>query len=256
MDWRVVVVGLSVLLSGCGTFLTPSAPQETVTPAPVPTTSPEPPSETELAPGLGARGSFNATRLADAHRQAASNRSYVWRERLNVTAENGTTPIIVRSQLRTETEGRYLFRTSSSDRFWYHTEFANGTDRFQRRFVAGGVALRKRPMATATHQFTPLATAAITQYLAVDEVSISRSSANGEPVYLLTADSDAISGLGDLRNYSVEAKVTPAGFVHSLRVHHVSYYDDQRQVVRYRMGYRRLGNTTVERPVWVDSVAE
>lgn len=253
MDWRTVAVALTLVLAGCSTFASPSTPSETVTPAPVPTTSPEPPTEAELAPGVGVRGSFDATRLAEAHGTAAANRSYVWQERLNVSSSNGTAPLTVDSQLRVETDQRYWFRTSPSGEFWHQSEFANGTDRYQRLFVQGGVEIRQRPMTTASEEFVPLATRAISDYLAVDEVSVSRSSANGDSVYVIRADSDTVRGQGAVQNYSAQATLTPEGFVYSLRVRYVSVDNGQRQLVRYRMGYDQVDNATVERPDWVDA---
>ena len=135
-----VALALLVALAGCnlpGGTASP-APDEGVTPAPVP--------ESEYPPGLGTAGVQDAQRLATTHATAVENRSLAVRYERRVVLANGSTATWSRTRVRmAEGWDRFAGTTARGGvrESGYRTAvFANNTRRFIRQSRGGETSYR------------------------------------------------------------------------------------------------------------------
>ncbi|MFB6173915.1 MAG: hypothetical protein ABEI39_04655 [Halobacteriales archaeon] len=270
MRWRLVVLVAVVLTAGCGSLFAADggaerAEQATLTPAPVPEITPTP-EQWPLAPGLTADGVADADVLAEAHREAVANRSYVFRVRRGFGVRvNGTVPTNHTTVARVESPRVY--------RVWTHEEevrfqrgltqldnysvYANGTASTIRSQLPDQLpTVRRQSAITPAVQHRHIgvrATDAVRQFLAVGNVTVTPVRFDGRRHYLVSGGSYSGFAAGALDNENVTALVSPEGFVRSLDVSYsVRRMGDPRSV-RYTFTYERVGNTTVDRPDWVDA---
>lgn len=245
MRERVAVVAVVVLLAGCSGFAGPSAPTETVTPAPVPetTTQTEQP-DGPLPPGLSGSGVTDTGALAQAHTNALRGQSYTWHARTTFGGNRSD------QHLTVEGPKTYAFRHTSPGSLSNTSEFADGETVYTRyyRFVE---RLRRAPAPNATDQYGPVAAGAIERYLAVENASVAETLVDGRLHYRLRATTDRYPRIGGATDYSVTAVITPDGFVRSLAVTYVSRGGDRPIAVSYDFQYDAVGNATVERPAWL-----
>jgi hypothetical protein len=263
---------LLVVLAGCGGTAAPTPTEATVTPAPLPTDD-----GGELAPGVTGDGVEDPGTLARAHAARLADRSYTLVATRTVHYPNGTLRERLRLNLslganrsylvHTDTEGPrapvFLGIPPASAAFW------SNSSTYTRRLTRDG--------ATTYNSFQPTDGAGTWQYWArtvphggrggnprgfltrafsaVPTRTTARVSDGETAAFLIRGDgvTDRIElEVADPREVDLQATVTAAGLVRSLSLTYVGTIDGERVVVERHYRYRNVGNTTVERPGWVD----
>ncbi|WP_436925897.1 hypothetical protein [Halosimplex amylolyticum] len=265
MRWRLLVALAVVLTAGCGSLFgqqSPGPATDTLTPAPVPEVTPTP-ERWGIAPGLSGNSVADVDALVTAHRAATAGRSYVWRERRGTTTRsNGTVPLFDRTVAKVESatvyrvwtgDERVRLRTGLTNVANY-TEYADGTDRIVRYRYVGWRDFehqRRHPIdATAHRHIGVSATQAIERYLAVESARVAAVGVDDRRHYEIVGR-NWTRPVGDrVTNYTVTAVVSTDGFVRSLDVSYTVHSLGHPRRVRYAFAYERVGNTTVDPPVW------
>lgn len=264
MDRALIVLLAVVLLAGCSGLSTVGEDTTTMTPAPVPSPS-ETATETNiLPPGVTGNGVTNVDLLADAHQRAILNRSYTWNARRVVLnqSDGGRTGDDVRQTAHVENEMTYSYWTN------HQTIWRDGRPRQLGNFMTyagptGGYVRYKHTEANTQYRsFQPPparvsvggnAMSAIEQYLQVEAATLSKIRTEDTLLYELRGNgTQAVVDSGTVTNYTVRALIKPDGFVRSLDVRYQRRDNGQRQVVEFTYSYESLGETTVDRPAWVD----
>jgi len=243
MALRVAAVVLCLVLAGCGALgSTQSTPTERVTPAPVPEETPRVDGRV-LVPGLRSGGITSAETLASAHRAAVANHSYTLVGRWTGASRSRETRLAV------ESEHRYRYRSQSSDGRYEDQSFVDGPTRYTRQRRPLGVRYSTDESVAASVQADYLTGTAIERYLTDRSGRVSVVDTTGGRRYevVTTAVPPELDGVAD---YRVTATVRPDGFVTQFSV---SYRDTSTETtVDYAFVYSSVGETTVERPAWVD----
>lgn len=246
----VVLAGCSGLVGGDGDV----TPAPDVTPADV---SPDLHGGT-IAPGLTESELVNASALAAAHERVLSNRSFTSTYRLRLLDADGS---VVRESV---TQGQY-----AADRLQYDT-----SARYTGAFAEARGAERRESWADGDHRYVRWLRGGEWEYQRQELRPPARLSPGGTVEPLLSgATGVAIKRLGDggeweryrveatefenlgdsVRNATLTAVVDERGYVSEVRV--VIVLDTGlRQVVEAT--YSTVGDTTVERPAWVDEARE
>lgn len=273
---RAAALALLVVLSGCSVGAGPGTPTETLTPAPVdpgPTVTPATGGLGSLPPGVEAWGLADPGVLAAAHVEALSGRSFTVRRESVQRYRNGT--VRTRSTVRVQ--------VATPARYHYSVGFVGEVERFGTGAEAGSLARWANGSAVYRRLSTgPYPAVSLLGYPGGEPVAPVEVY-HGEPfgsdrlgqlldgalnvtvtprpateVYRLrirgwSGDSLATpSGL--VRNASVERavlEVTPAGLVRRVTVRYTGTVGGRRVEGRYRTRYGAIGETVVDRPVWV-----
>lgn len=258
MDWRLVGVVALALTAGCAGAFGGEATDEPVTPAPVPDPADAGEETARVAPGVGSDGVTDVVRLARAHQAAVSGTAYVWRYRRysEPIPANRSVPIERSRELRVESERRYRYHTDSRSTdlhngrqyFGNFTEYADGERRYRRYVGAAGDGnwtYETEGPAEVSDRYVGEATNAIVRLLAVDAARVSR---RDDGTYRVLGVTDAVAGIGPVREYRVRAVVTRAGFVRSVNATFVAPGHQRRY--SFVFTYSQVGTTTVEAPSW------
>jgi len=271
MDWRVPGVIALVLLAGCslagsgGGAKTP-VESATLTPAPVPTTTPTPTDPVpDVAPGLSTTGVADPGALVGAHVAAAGETSWVWREQRRVNRSHGT--------VTTNSTTGQLVRFAGPSTYYRWTDvqsrrvgqdlqfrenyqqYADGRVLYEtwRSVVEGEIVYRQLDTPAVDPGFVGFATAPIRLYLSLESARVTRLDGGERPHYEVVGTRSRLPREGPVSDYRARAVVRADGFVRQLNVSYTVERDrpDRRLRVRYTFSYRRVGETTVERPDWV-----
>ncbi|WP_123539347.1 hypothetical protein [Halosimplex salinum] len=259
-----VVVALAVVLAGCNA-IGPSAdgdPQstQTVTPLPVLTDTDGPDETRSLPPGVAANGSLDPGPLVDAHYRALDGRSFTWTydyER-TVSAGNGSVAA-VRKRMSAAADGSYRLdqNLSTGQRA---TLYADETGRYlrssfddasERRSLGGPVDY--------SHYLSVRET--VGRFLSVNNASVSVVERSGQTyvrVHVTHPPTTLRNGhvKQSIGNYTATAYVTPEGLIRTMVVEYDYTLRGEHVRVSLRSGFDALDATTVERPAWVDTLAE
>lgn len=260
MRWRLAVVVVLGLTAGC-TTLGGGGETTTLTPAPVPSEPPESGPGSTVAPGVWADGQIDAETLADAHRTAMRNRSFVWRTHRNfsATVANVTRQTTTRRLLVVENRTRYYRDVRSPADPWAdpgftrHSEYSNGTARFIRRDALEWYEERyyRAPVTPRGPALTNATAAPIERYLDVETVTVTTIANDSGPRFRLVGRQPAGTWGDSIRNYTVRALVTPDGLVRSVAVSFTFAESGSVERVRYEASFERLGDVTVSPPDWL-----
>jgi hypothetical protein len=274
---RLEVVALAALLvtAGCS-GLGPVSGDGTATSSLTPVPIPESDDREELAPGLTADGVESPEALADGHAASLSNRSYQLAVNRTVRYENGTLREQLLLDLSVAADRSYVVETGTAGPeapvflgtpparavFWSngsvyarqltrdnettYTEFqptdGAGTWRYWARTVPfGGQLASPRGFIETTFASVP--------------VRITRRVPAGETVTYWVAGNQATGPLSDVSDpqaVDLRARVTTSGLMRSLTLSYVGTMDGETVTVRWTVRYEDVGNTTVERPAWID----
>jgi hypothetical protein len=270
----VLLVAL-ILLAGCSGFpgLGPDSSDVRVTPANVPTdTQPVTPSE-QIAPGVLPTGVYNASILAHAHSQALGTTSFTIRTNRTYRYQNGTLarwttgiqrvesgpPIRIQSRSRYHVQRLYPRRSNVSpalgsdlwsgpDNGYQRTIYANNTTRYstlsQRiRSVNSSVFARARM---------------INKTLSNVDTQVTRLTRNGSTYYRIegpvSREYRRLPQSTDQQNTSQWLLIDSRGVIHE---YHITIYTSGPEETimerHYSITFRKIGNTTVERPAWVET---
>lgn len=266
MRYRALAVLALVCLAGCSGLFGDSVgtDRETLTPAPVPTGTPE----TEargLPPGVSGGGDLRLAELVAAHQEALTDRSYVWRERRGTTRANASAvePRPVRAA-RVAAEDCYRFWAESytvdlgmETRVAYnYTEYVDGGVGHVRleTFRTDTWEYYRLPAPKAGQRIGAATGRAIDRYLRLspENVTVSVGRVDGEQRYLVAGEGGTPPGIDGGRNYSVTAVVDSEGLVRSLSARYRVIRLAAPRVVRYEYTLERFGNVTVGSPSWYD----
>ena len=260
MNARLAVVVAVVLLAGCSSLGQPDR-STTVTPAPVPQ-QPQTTVADPLPPGVTGGGIDGLSELARSHVAATDGRSYTWKSRYvsERALDNDTLRNERRQRARVENETHYTYWTNRQEAddgepfsfLGNYTEYAAPGKQYTKFEDAGRVAYQEVPERPARAVVGDRTRRAIGEYLAVENATVAVTRVDGQRAYEVTGTEYALPTAWVLQNYSVRAVVTPEGFVRSLEVQYVRTNDDEREEVGYSFTYTEIGETTVERPGWVD----
>ena len=259
-----MLVVVLVVLAGCSGVTVVDRTTETVTPAPVPA----PQTETEtgddtLPPGVSGRGVTNVHALVRAHQSATSDMSYTWRvERVTNTSTPG------RENLTTARHVAHVENASVYDYWTNHrtvqrggrtrylgnyTEFTDPSGRHVKyEDTEENTQYRKTEPVRAHVRIGDESTAAIDHYLDADDARLAVVLVDGERYYKLRGRNATFATTEPVENYTVEALVRPDGFVRAVTVNYRIGQGEQRRSITYRYEYTAIGNTTVDRPNWVE----
>jgi hypothetical protein len=259
MRLRLGVLALLVLVAGCGSLAggPEEEPDRTLTPAPVPEVTD---TERPLPPGIDRGGLRNLDALITTHERIAGQTSYVWTETYNRTVwtRNGTWRIERDNTIwlgENDTYRHDLIRTRqfNGSGFVYRNEstFSSGTRAFHHDRTGRGRAFEQVPVAEKTDSFSSQAVFALRKYLTIRPTTVATVEREGSRYYRVVGRDRSVAGPALSTNYSVQALVTPEGFVRELSVQSELRTDDRYRVVTYQFTYRQVGNATVPRPAWL-----
>lgn len=265
--YRRLVVALLVLLAGCSGFAGGNADEaRTVNPAlrgtvsPTPTPTPVP----DYPPGVSAAG-VDAWVLSNAHDRAVEDAGATVRTNRTITGPNGTTLATVRSEAALDGErvaSGFVTGGAAPERVgvpgFDFALWSDGTETAVRRTrTDGSVEYTRFPGQPSEALVSPgTGQSAVYRVLAdVDAEVAGTAVVDGERRFVLRAEHDVVERIGGptLLNYSLVASVDERGVVRSYRVR----YEERREgvglvTIDETLRVARLGNTTVERPAWVE----
>lgn len=249
MDLRLAVVGLVVVLAGCGAlggsggpdgpFDTETDEERTLTPVAVPEVTAEP---APLPPGVTTAGVTDADALLDAHRAVLRNQSYTLTVRLSVDG------VVSERLARVESPTRYYQREVlagsesnvsrfASDRTVYTRSVAPNATRYARFDTV-------RPPGSQTVRESRL-------LLSVPTATVFETTVDGRPAFVVRGSYPVHPAASALRNVTLRAVVRPDGLVRSLNASYTRVDGADRTAVSRSFRYTDLGETTVDRPDWV-----
>lgn len=239
------VIGL-LLIAGCGGSANPTP---TTTPAPVPGSG----GNATLPPGVDA-DSVNATALADAHLRAVENQSYVLVvvERRRVGEQElgarftGTRKVVRVAGDRFLSEDAALSaRAAFSATVVERVVYGEGSEQYVRSDTENGTIYSVSPVSRG--RYAAIGASLVARYLAVGNASIFATVNGGAEIR--GSRPTTVNGT----YYTVEARVGPDGFVREIRA---NYLDDEGTPRWVTVRYRQVGNTSVDRPDWIDDAVE
>lgn len=244
---RLLVVAL-VVLGGCGSFGGNPDPgpdlDRTLTPAPIPesTLTPRDP----LPPSVTGNGVADVDALVTAHTAALENRSFTLRVRISRDDETNLRLV------RVEGHRRYYYRDETQAVEGTRTEFVLDRFRYTRTVEPpAGLQFGRYRGSDYADRYGQIPGETLRSYLSAGNVTVLRTTVNGERRYELRADRSPRRE-PDLRtNYSVRATVRPDGFVSSLEASYVRPHDGGRTNVTVTVEHTDLDSTTVDPPAWV-----
>ncbi|MFC7226437.1 hypothetical protein N0B31_03400 [Salinirubellus salinus] len=257
---RAVLLALCLVLAGCGGALAPAdpdTPSPTVTPVEVPADAPSD-APAALREGLDVRA------LARGHAAALAGRPYRWRVFVDRPTGEVASGRRVVDALTVSVAGPTRYRSQRSEtvlqsgvgvRITRTETYADGETAYTRvrnrrldtvRYEARRVAV------CAGGEGPPLdaAESVIVRYLAVRNASVTFESTRTGPRYRIVDHEATHPSLSGVRNYRVEALVTPEGVVREVE----ATYDPETQhgtaTVTAGFAYAGVDTTTVTPPRW------
>lgn len=265
----VAALSLLVLLAGCNAPVS-DGPASTVTPAPVPPSnaSDDRLAPGELAPGVESSGVTDATRLAAAHADVLGASGYTVNQTLGQTYANGTVEsrYVTRAAFAS-TAGRFTATLTQTDRsadgrstrtverfadgrrVYEATTEANET---RYRVVRGPDGAPRPPETFYPTNFTN-EPAIARLFTLVETATTDRWVENG--TQYVRVESRGRSSVPPLRNVTLEATVAETGLVTDYRVEYDVVRGGAAVHVVVAVSYTAVGETTVERPGWLDRVS-
>lgn len=255
-----VVVAATLLLSGCGELSAQDQPaiEETVTPAPVPSTTPTP-----VADGSAgvSHDRVDPAEVAAAHDQALANESYTLTTTVQWEDSNGTSyqgQSIVRADRDADTYVRsedYAVARGSFNRTNFDVWYDGNQSLVRATFAQGPPEFQAFPNPTGNVD-------AETQYvrdlffrLSVDRVSTYDDGSTAVQGSLAsTPGLRAPQEVTQPSNGSMSAHIHPDGYVDRIAVGYDATVNGSAVRVREEMTVSDVGKTTVTEPAWVGNV--
>ena len=257
-----VVAALAVAMAGCSAVAPTDdgdRPSTTVTPAPVPSDTATATPDPSLPPGVYANGSVSPGALGLAHAEALRGESFTWRvEYERRGRDDGAVVDSVSKRMRVATNGSYLLRTdrSTGER---QTVYAGETGTYLRS-VFENVSTERELDYEFDHRRHLLTPQSLYRYLPSDSATVTRVRRGDRLFYRVHVTTPPL-GVSErhpkqtVENYSATAYLTPEGLVRTLVVRYDYRLRDEEVSLSLRTEYRRVGETTVERPDWATELA-
>ncbi|QGN06315.1 hypothetical protein Hrd1104_02745 [Halorhabdus sp. CBA1104] len=261
MEWRLSAMVVLIALAGCSGF-GGETPTETLSPVPVPSEAPESGPGSTILPGISPDGTIESAVLADAHRSALRNRSFVWTESYERRARFGS--VTDRKQadrhlvFESPTEYFYsasepvLWRDSTSVFLDGSAVYADGDYRYIRRSADGDVRYDRRSLDTAAPaRFRSLSARAVERYLALDSVDVTPIQVAGTRQYRLVGGRPAGNWSDQLDAFNVTARVTAEGLVRNLSVSYALGGNSSSRYITYQFDFTAVGAASPTEPPWL-----
>lgn len=244
----LLVVAL-LLTAGCSQPLTgDGGPDDTPTVTPVPLADDGDRGADELAPGVQPDGITDSARLLDAHAEALSNRSYT--VRLSSRRETAdTTAVSYDRVVRVAADGRFHYvlttETPSGER---RVERWRGAETAAEAVTENGTTTYRRLEDPATP--TLLTSGDLRRLFVALPADVERvGERDGTAVHRVTGGPD---DLPPLSNVTYEVEVTERGLIRAYEVRYDLAGRHPGTTVTVTATVTDVGETTVERPPWVD----
>jgi hypothetical protein len=272
---NVMVLVALILLAGCSGLsgLGSEPPEVSVTPADVPTNAkPATPSE-QIAPGVLPTGVYNASALAHAHARILGSTSFTIRTNRTYRYQNGTLarwitgiqrvesgpPLRIQTHSRYHIQRLYPQRSNVSialesdlwfslDNGYQRTTYANNTTRYST--LSQRIRSINSPILTRAWR--------INKTLSNVDTQVTRHTRNGSTYYRIKGPvphgnpSPLLSS--NKQNSSQWLLIDSRGVIHE---YHITVYTSgpkETAIKRhFSITFRKIGNTTVERPAWVET---
>lgn len=260
---RPAAVVLLVVVAGCSGVAGDPPRRFTVTPAPVPTVTPEP-DDGGLAPGLEPGGVVDPEALVEAHARALEGRSYTV-DYAETRRRNGTTVLRYTRHIQLEVDrNRYCYRTGMVvDRGpdpWrrYVERWTDGRQVLEAveedNATAYGVARNRQDVPARPAELLPFdptyKRGLFTLFLRLNTTVAGREERNGTTVYRVEAAGPGTLSVPSLDDLSLTAYVEGTGMVRGYRLSYTVTLDEGPMTITGRLRFTGVGTTTVERPPW------
>lgn len=250
----LVAVAFLVASGGCVGLFGGDSDVQTLTPAAVPTNTPPP------APGVTDEGSVNPEGLVSAHEAVLENTSYRFQRVVAVTGRNGT--LRVETDRRIDDDGTALEQLQvrgegpigAAVQNW--TRYRSGDTIVSRTRLANGQTVTNRLLAGGTDSFSVGRDLYGRVLTATDFQAVAQTSdtavLNARERFNLSEPIEQVR-TGSARSATAQLVVTGDGLIRELTLRYETEIDGQRVRVRVNQRITQVGNTSVERPDWVDA---
>jgi hypothetical protein len=256
MRWlSTVAVVVLLLTAGCNAFVGADATDRaTVTPAPVPT-APEP-ATPDPPPGVTTDGLENVALLSAAHRQALNGTTYTLNERYSEfsTGRNDSRSIRRAETIAVESPTRYrdeMVRVTTDPngtvKRYEQATYADGTSWYERR-DNGTVERQRGEVRFSRDKYAYRTAFYLNRYAVVNQSSTTVVVRNSSRFYRIRGSGGEIPTTERVAEFRIELLVEPDGLVRRFDVQ----YRTEDRFVTYSFWYEDVGETTVERPTWLD----
>lgn len=249
---RLVLVVVVLFTAGCVGLFEGTGSEETLTPAPVPTTQPAP------APGVAGDAEVDGAQLVAANDRRLNSTSYRFARTVSVDGTNSS--IAIDRVRRVRANGTGVERLSANG-----TGLLTPTVRNWTLWNDGDLIWRRANLTNGRTVTSPLSTGEDGPFDAGRDLAVTTFDTEGYRIAARTprgvilessgefnlTDRVFPAGIGPPRNETVRAVVTERGVIRNLTVtYQGDFYGEQ---VRVRISQRvtRLGDTTATRPAWV-----
>ena len=258
MRWlSAVAVAVLLLTAGCNAFAGAETTERgTVTPAPVPTAAePATAATSDSPPGVTTEGLDNVALLSAAHRQALNGTTYTLYERYSEFETGNDSRSVRRTEtIAVESPTRYrdeMVRVTTDangtvERYEQST-YADGTDWYERR-DNGTVEVQRGEVRFSRDKYAYRTAFYLNRYAVVDRSSTTVVTRDGSRLYRIRGAGGEIPSAERLEAFRIELLVEPDGLVRRFEVQ----YRTADRSVRYRFWYEDVGETTAERPAWLN----
>ncbi|KOX94350.1 hypothetical protein AMS69_00365 [Haloarcula rubripromontorii] len=258
MRWlSTAAVTVLLLTAGCNAFAdTDNTDRPTVTPAPVPTAA-ESDTVTRLdpPPGVTTDRLENIALLAAAHRQAVNGTTYTLNERYSEFRIGNDSSSVRRAETVTvESPTRYrdeLVRITTDSNAtverYEQSTYADGTNWYERR-DNGTVERQRGEVQFSRDKYAYRTAFYLNRYAVVNQSTTTVVTRDGSRAYRIRGSGGEIPATEQLREFRVELLVEPAGLVRRFSV----WYRTEDRIVEYSFWYEDIGETTVQRPTWLN----
>ncbi|WP_332897739.1 hypothetical protein [Haladaptatus sp. CMSO5] len=264
-----LAVVLLLVTAGCSGFLGDDSTQGfTATPVDVPTDEPTP-TPTEIVPGIGEEGVFDAERVVAAHEAALNEQSITVRIETSEQRPSGQT-----GERDTHERSAWVYIGADRDRFHVIKQYRSTVNPYNSEFVewasdGGNVHKLSSQDGYKTRELEttmPVEVANVEQTnslrVPLSSVEISRpspvrsGSGAGYQIRGVTFKDKAAfeewAGVENVSDVFFKANVDDDGFVRSYQLRYVVSKPEGKHVFNRRVEYGNVGNTTVSQPLWWD----
>jgi hypothetical protein len=249
---RLVLIVVVLLSAGCVGLFENTGNEETLTPAPIPTTQSAP------APGVTGDAEVDSTRLVAANDRRLNSTSYRFDRRVRVNGSNNS--LRIDRVRRVRTNGTGVERLSANGtglltvtvRNW--TLWNDGDVIWQRASLTNGRTVTRSLPTGDDVSFDAGRDLALTT---LDTEGYRVATRTPNRVFLESTEALNITdrvfpvGIGPPRNETVRAVVTEEGVIRNLTVTYQGEFYGEQVRVRISQRVTGLGNTTTTRPSWV-----
>lgn len=262
----IALVAILIILTGCsGVFGGGGEPQETLTPASVPTDEPTPTPVPQLAPGLNQQGIENVSALVAAHNSVLRNQSFTTKSNTTELAPNGTIRFRSAGILHAGPPGKGVYsinkvernrsgRAPNTQSYPVRSEaWANEEQVFLKQTLKNKTTTYDRQKTEARLRTTGSYLQDILKPFGVANTSVKTQKHNGTTLYLVEGSAQD-PGIG---SKSLRLLVDDQGIIHSYRiVQELSSGKNTPRIIDERK-YLEIGSTDVpKRPSWVDEAID